>query len=133
MRRPLVRVVSVPVNDNGFEPPLQHMPNPAMPPVERLGVDAVELAHGLGQIGVRSLKQEMEVVGHQAISMANHVEAAHRQSEDGEKGIPVDVVQENGSLGVAPGGHMVNGSRIFYAEWSGHGEGILRNYSRIMI
>jgi hypothetical protein len=28
---------------------------------------------------------------------------------------------------------MIDGSRKFYAEWSGHGEGILRNDSRIKI
>jgi hypothetical protein len=104
-----------------------------MSPVERLGEDAVKLAHCLGQIGIRSLKQEMEVIGHQAIRMTNHVEAAHRQPENREKGVPVDVVQKNGSLSVAPGCHMVDGSRKFYAEWSGHGEGILRSDSRIKI
>jgi len=75
----------------------------------------------------------MEVVGHQAIPMADHVEPAHCQSEDGEKGVPVDVVQKNGSLGVAPGCHMVDGSRKFYAEWSGHGEEMLRKNSRFKI
>jgi hypothetical protein len=75
----------------------------------------------------------MVVVGHQAIRMTDQVEAAHRQSENGKKGAPVNVVQKNGSLGVAPRCHMVDGSRIFYAEWSGHGEGILRSDSRIKI
>jgi len=63
----------------------------------------------------------MEVVGHQAIRMTDHVEAAHRQFEDCEEGAPVDVVQKNGSLCVAPGCHMIDGSRKFYAEWSGQG------------
>ncbi len=73
--------IGLPINDYGFEPPLQHMPNPAMPTVERLGVDAVELAHGVGKIGIRRLNQQMKVIGHQAIGMANQAEPTQGQTE----------------------------------------------------
>lgn len=66
-------------------------------------------------------------------TMTDHVEAAHRCPKNGEEGAPVDVVQKNGSLGVAPGCHMIDGSRKFCVEWSGHGEGVLRNFSRFKI
>jgi len=61
------------------------MPYPAMPTIECSRVDAVELV-GFGQTAVRYLKQQMEVIGHQAIGMANHVEPPQRRPEHGEKG-----------------------------------------------
>jgi hypothetical protein len=75
----------------------------------------------------------MEVIGHQAIGMANQIEPTQGQIEDGETGFSVDVVQENGSLGIAPGCHMIDGSRKFYAEWSGHEAKILQSDSRFKI
>jgi hypothetical protein len=38
----------------------------------------------------------MEVIGHQAIGMANQVEPTQGQIEDGKTGFSIDVVQENG-------------------------------------
>lgn len=75
----------------------------------------------------------MEVIGHQAIAMTNHVEPAQRHPEHGKKGAPVDVVQKYGRLCIAPGSHMVDGSRKFYAEWAGHGEDLLQKNSRFKI
>jgi hypothetical protein len=59
---------------------------PAMPTVECLRVDAIELVHGFGQTAVRYLQQQMEVIGHQTIDMSNHVEPPQRRPEHGEKG-----------------------------------------------
>ena len=109
------------------------MPYPAMPTVECLRVHAVELPHGFGKIRVRGFEQQMEVVRHQAIAMTNHVEPAQRHPEHGKKGAPVAIIQKYGRLCIAPGSHMVDGSRKFYAEWSGHEAEILRDNSRIKI
>jgi hypothetical protein len=38
-----------------------------MPPVEGLRIDAVELMHGFGQIGVGGFEEQVEVIGHQAV------------------------------------------------------------------
>jgi hypothetical protein len=91
-----------------------------MPPVEGLRVDAVELAHGFGQIGVRGFEEQMEVIGHEAVGMTKHIEPAQRLPKDGQERIPVDVIDKDGGLGVAAGGHVIDGSREFYAEGSGH-------------
>lgn len=48
----------------GIRPHCHHV-NPPMPTIERLRVDPIELAHGLGEIGLGRLHQQMEVVVHQ--------------------------------------------------------------------
>jgi hypothetical protein len=62
------------------------MPYPAMPTAECMCVDAIAVAHGFGQISVRYLQQQMDVIGHQTIDMANHIEPPQRQPEHEEKG-----------------------------------------------
>lgn len=112
--------VRLPVHNDGLKPPLQHMPYPPMPPVEGLRVDAVQLAHGFGQIGVRRFEEQVEVIGHQTVGMTKHIEPAQRLPKDGLERIPVDVIGNDGDLGVAAGCHVIDGSREFYAKRSGH-------------
>jgi hypothetical protein len=52
--------------------------------------------------------------------MTEHIEAMKRLPEDGQEGIPVYVIEKNGCPGVAAGCHVVDGTREFYAERSGH-------------
>lgn len=119
--------VRLPVHNDGLKPPLQHMPYPPMPPVEGLRVDAVELAHGVGEIGVRRFDEQMEVIGHQAVGMAKHIEPSERLPEDGQERISVNVIKKDRSLSVAAGSHVIDGFREFYADRSDHeGGGNLR-------
>ena len=60
------------------------------------------------------------MVGHQTVGMAKHIEPAQRLPKDGQERIPVDVVDKDGGLGVAAGFHVIDGSREFDAEGSGH-------------
>lgn len=64
----------------------------------------------------------MKVFRRQATVMTNNVEPAQRYPEHGKQGAPADIVQKNGRLCIAPGCHMVDASRKFYAEWAGHKE-----------
>ena len=68
--------IHLPIHHNGIEPPLQHMPHLDMPPVEGLRVDTVELAHGLGQIGVGGLEKQVELIDHEEVDMTKHIEPA---------------------------------------------------------
>lgn len=109
------------------------MPYPPTPPIEGLRVHAVELAHGFGQIGVWGFKKQVVVIGHQAVGMAKHIEPAKRLPKDGQERIPVDVIKKDRSLGVAAGRHVIEGSREFYAEGSGHERERARDESRFKI
>lgn len=44
--------IAVPIDHNRLEPTLQHVADPTVTPVEELGIDTVELAHGLRQISL---------------------------------------------------------------------------------
>lgn len=71
---------------------------------------------------LRPKLRQIKVICRQAIAMINNVEPVQRYPEHGKKGAPVDIVQKKGRLCIAPGCHMVDGSRKFYAEWADHRE-----------
>jgi len=49
------------------------MAGPVVPAVVSLGIDAVELAHSHGEIGVWGRDQEVAVIVHEAVGMAKPV------------------------------------------------------------
>lgn len=70
---------------NGFETPLKDMPYTCVATVEFLRVDSVQLPHALRKVFNRCLDQEVIVIAHEAISMANPVVALYQIDTDGEK------------------------------------------------
>lgn len=70
------------LHKNGAEPPLKQMPHLAMAAIEDLRVDPVELPHPAGEIRLRRLNQQMIVIVHQTIGMAQPPEAADHLAED---------------------------------------------------
>jgi hypothetical protein len=77
--------------------------------VDVLGIDPVELAHASRQIRIRRLHQEMVVIGHQAVGMAEPVEALTGRCEDVEKRytVIVDVSEKDAAPLVATRRDMV--------------------------
>ncbi len=61
-------------------------------PIAGLGAYTVELAHSLGQIAVRCLNQQMEVVIHQAPCIACPVELDNDPFQNQQERLPILVV-----------------------------------------
>lgn len=81
--------VGVLLDHNGFETSLKDMPHPCVAPVEFLRVDSVQLPHALREVSIRCLDQEVIVIAHKAISMADPVVPLNQIGKDGEKQQPV--------------------------------------------
>jgi hypothetical protein len=69
-----IEKVSVLLNENSFKPPLKEMTNPAVPLIKCLGIHAIEPPHSLRQVSIRCFNDQVIVVVHQAIGIANPME-----------------------------------------------------------
>jgi len=66
-----------------------------MPAVERLGVDAVQMAHATRQARFRCLDEQVALVGHQAVGAANPAEALDRVGERVEEEVAIRIDEED--------------------------------------
>jgi hypothetical protein len=90
--------VAVFLDEDGFIPTLEQMTGPAMPFIEELGIDTVQLPHADGQIAVRRFNEEMIVVGHKAVSVANPIVTLINVLKSIKEVFAVSVILENGLL-----------------------------------
>jgi hypothetical protein len=88
--------------------------------IKKLCIDAVQLPHTQREIAVRRLDQEVIVVVHQAVGMAEPVIPFVDVLERVQEVDAVLVVFENGLLFIAAGGDVIDGTGVFYAEGAGH-------------
>ena len=87
----------------------------AVSPIVFLGIDAVELPHTSGQIGIRGLDHEMIMIVHEAVGVAKPIIPFNDDAKDSEKILSVLIVREYLVSRIAPRGDMINCIRIFYS------------------
>ncbi len=109
------------LDENCLVPALEQMTVPLVTFIEELGIDAVQLPHADGEIPVGGLNQQMIMVGHEAVGVANPVVSLIDVLEGIEKIDSILIVLENGFLFIPAGGHVVDGAGIFDAKWPCHG------------
>jgi len=97
-----------------------------MAAVEDLRVDPIELPHPTGEIRLWGLDQQMTVVGHQTVGMAEPAEAADHLAEDGQPGLPIRIRLDDALSRMAATSDMVNRVGEFYAQRPGHGGTVYR-------
>jgi hypothetical protein len=110
------------LDKDSLVPALEQMAGPAVSFVEELGVNAVQLPHTEREISVRGLDEDVEVIGHEAIGVADPVVAFVDVLEGVQEVLTVRVVLKYRLLLVAAGSNMIDGAWIFYAEGTGHDE-----------
>ena len=108
------------LDKDAFEPALEKVAGSFMPFVKKLGIDAVKLSHAEGEVSVGRFDQEMVVVGHEAVGVAQPVITLVNMLKGVEKILAVLVVFEDSLLFVAARGNMIHGTRVFYAKRTGH-------------
>jgi len=86
-----------------------------VPSVVSLGIDAAQLAHSHGEIGVWGLYQEVAVIVHEAVGMAKPVVSFDHRIQDGEEALSVLVVGEDLASCMTSRGHTVDGPWTFYS------------------
>jgi hypothetical protein len=114
--------VAVLLDEDSFIPPLEQMANPAVPFVEELGVDSIQLPHAVRKVSIGRFNKKMKVIGHETVGVANPVVAFFNVLNGIEEVIAILIVLEDGLLLVAAGRNVINGAWIFYTERTGHGQ-----------
>jgi len=96
------------------------MAHPFVAAVKGLGIDAIELAHGGGEIGFGCFHEQVEVVTHQALGMQHEMIAGDDTLQHGQEPPPVLVVEEEVLAGIASSSNVIGRPGIFKAQRSGH-------------
>ena len=104
------------------------MPYPAVSLIEELCIDTIQLPHAKGKVAVRCLDEEMVMVGHEAVGVADPIVAFIDVlgGYSGSSGGPCHL--ENRLLLVPAGGHMIDCAGVFYAKRTGHRGTIAENW-----
>jgi hypothetical protein len=111
---------------DGLVAALEEVSASAMAAVEVLGVGAIELPHGLGEVGLGRLHQEVKMVAHQHKRVHTQAMGADHRREPPKEARAVAVVSVHGLSLVAPRGDVVEGARKLHPQWPGHREHPLR-------
>ena len=75
----------------------------------------------LDPIGSRGLDEQMIMIGHEAVSVANPVVSLIDVLEGVQKVLAVGIVLEDGFLFVAARCHMIYSAGVLYTEGTSHG------------
>jgi hypothetical protein len=94
--------------------------DPSVTLVEGACVAAVEVAHALVEVRLRSLDHEVKVVPHEAANVRVPAVAALDAAQGVEKGTTVFVVEDDGSVVVASGDYVVHGTGLEMASGASH-------------
>ncbi len=99
-------------NNDRFETFPEEGPLSAVFPVERLGIEAIDLPHPCGEIAPGRFEKEVIVIVQQAIGMAQPTEPEGRLREDLEEMFPVGGLKKDGLGGLALCLDIIDSSRI---------------------
>jgi hypothetical protein len=118
--------MAVLLNEDRFVPALEQMACPLMTFIKKLCIDPIQLSHTQGEVAIRRFDQEVIVVVHHAVGVANPIVSLINVLECVQEVDAVLVVFENGLLFIAARGDVIDSTGVFYAEGAGH-EGNLAN------
>jgi hypothetical protein len=105
---------------------LEDMPGSVVPSIEPLRVRAVEMTHSCAARRLGSLQEEMEVIRHDAVRVAEPCEPLHSSGEHLEPGLVVMGVEEEALLGVAPRTDVKEAAWNFDSRLARHDETVRR-------
>ena len=74
------------------------MPDLAVPPIEGLGIDAIDVAHEQGEVGLPGIKHEVVVVSYQAVGEHLCIEPRQRLPDDAGGVMPAGSVPAGSGL-----------------------------------
>ena len=88
--------------------------------VEGLSIHAIELAHAGREISIKSFNDQVIMICHQTIPVAEPVELPANLTEQIEPLLPIIVMKKNIIRAVTTGSDVITSTRIFYTKWSSH-------------
>ena len=108
------------LDEDRFEPPLEDVTRPLAVSIDPLRVDAVEVAHASRQVRIGRFDQEMVVVGHQAVRVAEPPVPINCLCKGLKEGIAIRIGEEDLLTSVTTARDVVDGSLIFNPQWPCH-------------
>src|SRR5262249_17353123 len=85
-----------------------------------LRIETVGLPHPVRQIALRRFNQEVVMVIHEAIRVAEPMIPLDDVGEEGKKALSVCIIRVNGRARVAAAGYMIQSARKFETQRSCH-------------
>lgn len=99
---------------------LKEVPDAPATAVEGLGVDAVQVAHTAGEVGIERAHEQVVVVRHQAVAQAAPPEALECRFQDFQEGAPVAVVSVDRATLVPARGQVEDSVSYLQPEGARH-------------
>ena len=91
-----------------------------VPAIEGLGVDAVDVTHQQGEIGLPGVQHEVVVVAHQAIGQGFGVEAGQRLRHDLQQAVAILAIGKDVFAPVTTRGDVIHRAGKFDTQRTGH-------------
>ena len=107
-------------NQYCFESPLKKMPDSLSFHVKVCGVSSVYVLHDLRQITLRSFQEQVKMITHQAVNMDLRAVPNGCRFQVRQKLLSISSTLENISALITTCGHMIERSRVCYAQRSCH-------------
>ena len=108
--------MTVLLDQDRFVPSLEQVSGPAVPLVHELGIDAVQLPHTNRKITIRGLNEEMVMVCHEAVGMADPVVPLVDMLEGIQEVYAIIVSLEDGLLLISARRDVIDSTDKFDAE-----------------
>ena len=125
--------MAVLLNEDRFVPALEQMACPLMTFIKKLCIDPIQLSHTQGEVAIRRFDQEVIVVVHHAVGVANPIVSLINVLECVQEVDAVLVVFENGLLFIAARGDVIDSTGVFYAEGAGHKGNLANNKENVKL
>ena len=111
-----LKEMTVLLDQDRFVPSLEQVSGPAVPLVHELSIDAVQLPHTNRKITIRGLNEEMVMVCHEAVGMADPVVPLVDMLEGIQEVYAIIVSLEDGLLLISARRDVIDSTDKFDAE-----------------
>ena len=99
-------------------PALKEVTDPLVPLVKCLSVYTIKLPHARREISIRCLYNEVVVIVHKTIGMANPVVTLADLKESIKESLSIHAIFINSLLFVSSARYMVDSTGVFNAQWT---------------
>jgi hypothetical protein len=119
-----LKKMTIPLHENPLKSSLKEVSYPPVPLIESLGVDTVQLPHANRKIPIRCVDQQMVMILHQAVGVAEPIVTKINILKRIQERLSVPIVSENCLSFVPSAGNVIDSTWEFYTQRTCHGVAI---------
>jgi hypothetical protein len=116
-----LKKMAILLHQNCLKPSLKEVPYPAMPLIESLRIDTVQLPHAYRKIPVGCINEQMVMIVHQAIGVAEPIVPKGNIRKGIQENLSVLIVSENCLSFVSSACDVIDSTWKFYTQRTCHG------------